>query len=47
MDRWYEKDPLVVAFLELFFIASNKDAWVDQLWDQVGEVGCWNLVFTR
>ena len=29
MDRWYEKDPLVVAFLELFFIASNKDAWVD------------------
>ena len=28
----------------MFSIATDKEAWVDQMWEQVG---CWNPVFTR
>ena len=36
-----------MTFQELFSIATDKKAWVDQMWEQVGEAGCWNLIFTR
>ena len=45
-DRWCGEEPLM-TFQELFSIATDKKAWVDQMWEQVGEAGCWNLIFTR
>ncbi|RVW27557.1 F-box protein [Vitis vinifera] len=32
-DRWCGEEPLVVTFPELLSIATNKEAWVDQLWE--------------
>ena len=46
-DRWCREDSLDVAFPRLYNLASSKDAWVAQLWDQSRNLGCWNLVFTR
>ena len=34
-------------FFQVCTLVSSKDAWVAQLWDQSGEVGHWNPVFTR
>ena len=45
--RWCGEDPLVEAFPELFSIVIDKEAWVNQMWEQVGEGGYWNLVFIR
>ena len=36
-----------MTFPELFSITINKEAWLDQLWEQAGETGCWNPIFTR
>ena len=46
-DRWYGEDSLEEAFPSLYSLASSRDAWVAQLWDESGELGHWNLVFTR
>ena len=46
-DRWCEEELLVVAFPMLFSIATDKEAQVDRMWEQVGEMSCWNPVFTR
>ena len=46
-DRWCGENPLAMTFPTLFSIANDKEAWVDQMWDQVREGGCWNPVFTR
>ena len=46
-DRWCGEDPLAVAFPELFSISIDREAWVNQMWEQVGEGGYWNLVFIR
>ena len=49
-DRWYSDEPLGEAFPTLFLIATVKDAWVAELWEQNGEGGrggCWNSKFTR
>ncbi|RVX05053.1 hypothetical protein CK203_019336 [Vitis vinifera] len=35
------------AFPRLYSLASSKDAWVAQLWDQSGNLGYWNPIFTR
>ena len=32
-DRWCGEDPLAMDFLALFSIATDKDAWVDQMWE--------------
>ncbi|RVX20483.1 hypothetical protein CK203_002911 [Vitis vinifera] len=45
--RWYGEDSLEEAFPSLYSLASSRDAWVAQLWDESGELGHWNLVFTR
>ena len=39
--------PLAVIFPKLFSIATDKEAWVDQSWEQTREIGCWNSVFSR
>ena len=39
-DMWCGEEPLAMTSPELFSIATNKEAWVDQMWKQVGEVGC-------
>ena len=46
-DRWCGEDSLEEAFPRLYSLASSKDAWVAQLWDQSGNLGYWNPVFTR
>ncbi|RVW72345.1 putative mitochondrial protein [Vitis vinifera] len=46
-DRWCGEDSLDVAFPRLYNLAFSKDVWVAQLWDQSGNLGCWNPVFTR
>ena len=46
-DRWCGEDPLAVAFPELFSISIDREAWVNQMWEQVREGGCWNPLFTR
>ena len=35
------------AFLNLFWLAVNKDKWVFDAWEEGGEVGNWNLLFSR
>ena len=35
------------AFPSLYSLASSRDAWVAQLWDQSRELGHWNPIFTR
>ena len=35
------------AFPSLYSLASCRDAWVAQLWDQSGNLGHWNPLFTR
>ena len=46
-NRWRGEDSLEEVFPSLYSLVSSKDAWVAQLWDQFGEVGHWNPVFTR
>ena len=46
-DRWCGEDSLDEAFPRLYYLASSKDAWVAQLWDQSRNLGYWNPVFTR
>lgn len=46
-NRWCGVDSLDNAFPKLLSIASTKDAQVYQMWEQLGEAGYWNLVFTR
>ena len=29
-----------MSCLEPFSIATDKEVWVDQMWEQVGEIGC-------
>ena len=38
-DLWCNDLPLKNVFLNLFYIASNKDGWVVKAWGQVGEAG--------
>ena len=35
-----------MTFPELFSTTIDKEAWLDQLWEQAGETGCWNPIFT-
>ena len=46
-DRWCVEVSLEEAFPRLYSLASSKDAWVAQLWDQSGNLGYWNPIFTR
>ena len=39
--------PLDRIFLQLFSIALAKDAWVAEVWEQIGKGGYCNLHFTR
>ena len=32
-DRWCGKEPLAVTFPELYSITTNKEVWVDQMWE--------------
>ena len=45
-DRRNGDESLEEAFLKLFSITSVKDAWVDQLWEQI-KGGCWKPLFIR
>lgn len=36
-----------MKFWVLFSIAIDIEAWVDQAWEQAGENGCRNLMFSR
>ena len=46
-DRGCGEDYLEEAFPSLYSLASSRDAWVAQLWDQFGNLGHWNPIFTR
>ena len=46
-NRWCGEDSLEKAFPSLYSLASSRDAWVAQLWDQSRELGHWNPIFTR
>ena len=46
LDRWCRDDPLAMSFRVLFSIAIDQEAWVDKVWEQAGENGFWNLVFS-
>ena len=32
-ERWCGEEQLAVAFPKLFSIATNKEAWADQMWE--------------
>ena len=38
-DKWCETIPLSEAFPSLFALASNKEAWVNEVWTAEGEWG--------
>ena len=40
-------EPLCVSFFFLFAIASSKEKWVMDLWNQSNERGCWTPSFSR
>lgn len=44
---WCCEAPLAVYSMELFTIASNQDAWEDEVWNINNGHGEWNLNFTR
>ncbi|RVW16104.1 hypothetical protein CK203_079054 [Vitis vinifera] len=48
-NRWMEfsKRMAFKAFPSLYSLASSRDTWVAQLWDQSEDLGHWNPVFTR
>ena len=47
-DKWCETIPLCEAFLSLYALASNKEAWVNEVWTAEGERrGSWNPCFNR
>ena len=47
-DKWCETIPLCEAFPSLFALASNKEAWVNEVWTVEGEWGgSWNPCFNR
>ncbi|RVW50850.1 hypothetical protein CK203_101810 [Vitis vinifera] len=48
-NGWMEFSNMVAfkAFPSLYSLASSRDAWVAQLWDQSRELGHWNPIFTR
>ena len=47
-DKWCETIPLCEAFPSLFALASNKEAWVNEMWTAEGEWGgSWNPCFNR
>ncbi|RVW33932.1 putative ribonuclease H protein [Vitis vinifera] len=47
-DKWCETIPLSEAFPSLFALASNKEAWVNEVWTAEGEWGgSWNPCFNR
>ena len=35
------------VFLNLYWLAVNKDEWVSNVWEESGELGCWNPHFPR
>ncbi|RVW67649.1 hypothetical protein CK203_063071 [Vitis vinifera] len=46
-DLWCEDQALKDAFPNLFRLAINKDQWVCDAWEEGGEVGSWNPLFSR
>ena len=47
-DKWCETITLSEAFPSLFALASNKEAWVNEVWTAEGEWGgSWNPCFNR
>ncbi|RVX04487.1 hypothetical protein CK203_018465 [Vitis vinifera] len=46
-DLWYEDQALKDAFPNLFKLVVNKDQWVCDAWEEEGEVGSWNPLFSR
>ena len=46
-DLWCEDQALKDAFPNLFKLAVNKDQWVCDAWEEGGEVGSWNPLFSR
>ncbi|RVW30523.1 putative ribonuclease H protein [Vitis vinifera] len=47
-DKWCETIPLSEVFPSLFALASNKEAWINEVWTAGGEGGgVWNPCFNR
>ncbi|KAJ9677520.1 hypothetical protein PVL29_022489 [Vitis rotundifolia] len=46
-DVWCEDQALKDAFPNLFRLAVNKNQWVRDAWEEQGEVGSWNPLFSR
>ena len=41
-DRWCGNEPSCDSFPSLYGLASSKEAWVANMWDQsLGSSGCW------
>ena len=46
-DLWCEDQTLEEAFPILFHLASNKDAWVSNFWQDNREMGSWTPHLSR
>ena len=46
-DRWCREEPLKIAFPTLFTIATFKEAWVAEVWDNSLATGSWAPCFAR
>ena len=46
-DLWCEDQALKDVFPNLFRLAVDKDQWVCDVWEEGGEVGSWNHLFSR
>jgi hypothetical protein len=44
---WCGERPLKFVFLELFNIACNKDAWVEEYMEAPNDLLHWNVMFIR
>ena len=46
-DKWDDESSLEKSFLALFSIAVDKDSWIVEMWEWVGEGAGRVLVFTN
>lgn len=46
-NRWCGDESLRESCPMLLSVASIKDAWVAEMWEQTEEGGCWSLRFVK
>ena len=46
-NRWCGDESLRESCPMLLSVASIKDAWVAEMWEQIEEGGCWSVRFVK